>query len=103
VSKSLFISIDILNITPEQLIIKVYDFAILNCQKHNLVKTNYALQELINALNFEDPAMKEISVGLFRLYLYCQDKMRKKEYEVVEKVLTELKKSWESALNRNGI
>lgn len=65
-----------------------------------MVKTNEALQVLINALNFDKPEAKEIAVGLFRIYTYCQQEMRKKNYEVVNRVLTELKESWESALSK---
>ena len=83
---------------PEQLIMKVYDFAILNCNKKNMIKTNEALQVLINTLNFEESAAKEISIGLFRLYTYCQDQMRKQKYSEVLKILTELRNSWREAL-----
>jgi flagellar secretion chaperone FliS len=93
-----YLNNEILNASPEKLIMKVYDFAIVNCQKHEMIKTNEALQVLINALNFENEAAKEISVGLFKLYRYCQDQMRKKNYDVVYKVLIELKESWELAL-----
>ena len=93
-----YLNNEILSATPEQLIMRIYDFAIVNCQKHNMIKTNDALQVLINALNFDNPAAKEISIGLFRLYQFCQDQMRKRKYEVVQRVLTELKESWEKAL-----
>lgn len=83
---------------PEQLIMRVYDFAINNCQKHDMIKTNEALQVLINALNFDHPAAKEISVGLLRLYNYCQDQMRKKNYDEVYKILTDLRDTWRTAL-----
>lgn len=83
---------------PEQLIMKVYDFAILNCQKKNMVKTNEALQVLIGALNFQDEAAKEISVGLLKLYQYCQDQMRKNNSDVVYKILSELRDTWNEAL-----
>ena len=68
---------EITNASPAQQIMKVYDFAIMKCQKQDMIKTNEALQVLINCLNFEDEAAKEISFGLFRLYQYCQDQMRK--------------------------
>jgi flagellar secretion chaperone FliS len=93
-----YISNEILSATPEQLIMKIYDFAIVNCQRHNIIKTNEALQVLINALNFDDPAAKEISIGLFRLYQFGQDQMRKRKYDVTLRVLTELKEAWETAL-----
>jgi flagellar secretion chaperone FliS len=93
-----YISNDILDASPEQIIMKIYDFAIRNCQQHNMIKTNDALQVLINALNFDHPEAKEISIGFYRIYRYCQDQMRKQNYEIVFKVLSELKQTWETAL-----
>jgi flagellar secretion chaperone FliS len=93
-----YLANEVLSATPEQLIMRVFDFAIAKCQQHDMIKTNEALQVLINALNFDHPEAKEISIGFFRLYRYCQDQMRKKNYDVVYKVLTELKESWETAL-----
>ena len=93
-----YIANELLDASPEQLIMKVFTFAIQNCQKHNMVKTNEALQVLINALNFDIPEAKEISIGFFRIYTYCQDQMRKQNYDIVYKTLTELKETWEKAL-----
>jgi flagellar secretion chaperone FliS len=92
---------EIMEATPQQLVLKVYDFAILNCQRHNLVKTNDALQVLINALRFDTEEVKKISAGLLRLYQYCQEEMRHKNFEIVYKILTELRESWINAFN-NG-
>ncbi|MDX9923326.1 MAG: flagellar protein FliS [Ignavibacteriaceae bacterium] len=85
---------------PEELILKIYDFAILNCKKDNMIKTNDALQVLINSLNFGDPQASEISMGLMRLYEYCQEQMRKHNSQAVLKVLMELKDAWVTALNK---
>ncbi|GAB4129154.1 MAG: hypothetical protein Fur0015_02980 [Ignavibacteriales bacterium] len=90
---------EIMEATPQQLLLKIYDFAILNVQKKNFQKTNAALQELINSLNFEDEKAKEISVGLFRLYQYCQDQARKNNFDIVYKILSELRDSWKNAFN----
>ncbi|MGE5437866.1 MAG: flagellar export chaperone FliS [Syntrophothermus sp.] len=87
---------EILEATPQQLLIKLYDFAIVNAKKESLEKTNAALQELINSLNFEGEC-KEVSTGLFKLYLFCQEQMRKKNYEIVIKILSELKETWQNA------
>ncbi|MDQ7817359.1 MAG: flagellar protein FliS [Melioribacteraceae bacterium] len=86
--------------SPQQLIMKVYDFAILNCQKNDMVKTNEALQVLINALNFEEPAANEISFGLLKLYQYCQDQMRKNHNQMVLKILSELRDTWQVSMNK---
>jgi len=89
-----YIENEILEANPKQLLIKVYDFAILNCQRHDMIKTNNAIQELINSLSFETEETKNISIGLLKLYQFCQDQMRKKNYDVVYKILFELRKTW---------
>ncbi|MHB1687855.1 MAG: flagellar protein FliS [Ignavibacteriaceae bacterium] len=88
---------EILEATPEQLIIKVYDFAILNCQRNNLEKTNKAIKELVNFLRWDTEDGKRVNAGLFRLYEYCQDQMRKRNTEIVYKILTELRDTWLNA------
>jgi flagellar protein FliS len=85
---------EIMEATPQQLIIKIYDVAIVSCQKKDFLKTNAAVQELIKALSFEGEEVKEISSGLLRLYLYCQEQARKNNYEIVYKILTELREAW---------
>lgn len=86
--------------TPEQLILKVYDFAISSCLKQDMPKTNDALQVLINSLNFEDARAKEISAGLLNLYIFCQHQMRKKNFQAVQKILSELRDTWQAALQK---
>ncbi len=91
---------EITQATPQQLLIKIYDFAIVNCKKENLAKTNEALQVLINALSFDGKEVCEISTGLLKLYQYCQNEMRNKNYTIVYKILNELKESWLIAFNK---
>jgi len=91
---------EITQATPQQLLIKIYDFAIVNCKKENLAKTNEALQVLINALSFDGKEVSEISTGLLKLYQYCQNEMRNKNYSIVYKILNELKQSWLIAFNK---
>jgi flagellar protein FliS len=69
---------EITQATPKQLLIKIYDFAIVNYNKQ----------------------VSEISTGLLRLYQYCQEEMRNKNYEIVYNILTELKESWIAAFNK---
>ncbi|MGK9477102.1 flagellar protein FliS [Melioribacter sp. OK-6-Me] len=90
------------NSTPQELTLKVYDFAIQQCHKNDMIRTNEAIQVLINSLNFDDPAAREISTGLLRLYTFCQDQMRKKNNEIVLKILTELKQTWLDAIKNMG-
>ena len=91
---------EILDATPDKLLIKVYDFAIAQVQRHNLEKANKAIQELINALNFESEDTKEVSMGLLKLYKFCQEQMRMQQYDIVYKILSELKETWIEAFNK---
>ncbi|HPI36855.1 MAG TPA: flagellar protein FliS [Ignavibacteriaceae bacterium] len=85
---------EILEATPQKLLLRVYDFAIVHCQKRDLAKTNKALQVLISALRYDTEEVKNISIGLFRLYQYCQDKTREGNFDEAYKILVELRKSW---------
>ncbi|MCX6150713.1 MAG: flagellar protein FliS [Ignavibacteriales bacterium] len=89
---------EILEASPQQIIIKIYDFAIASCSRHDLIKTNNAIQELINALRFDDQNSREIAVGLFRLYYYCQEEMRNGNHDSVKQVLTDLRDAWVNAI-----
>ena len=89
-----YVTNEILDASPQKLLMKIYDFAILQCKNENLEKTNKALTELINALKFDSDEVSEISIGLKKLYEYCQDQMRKKNHDIVLKILTELRETW---------
>jgi len=89
-----YLAKDIFESSQEKLLIRVYDFAITNCKKGEMVKTNNAIGELISALNFDDPKAKPISVGLMKLYQFCQEQMRQKNTEVVYKILSDLRDTW---------
>jgi flagellin-specific chaperone FliS len=67
-----YLAKEILEASPQKLLIKVYDFAIVHCKKGNMDKTNRALQELINALRFDDEKSKDIAIGFLKLYQFCQ-------------------------------
>jgi flagellar protein FliS len=88
----------ILNASPEQLLIKVFDFAVVHSEKKDMIKTNTAIQELINFLRFDDDRYKDLSINLLRLYQFCQDQARKDNFEIVTKILTELRESWLQAI-----
>jgi flagellar secretion chaperone FliS len=89
-----YVTNEIMDASPQKLIMKIYDFAISQCKNENLEKTNKALAELINSLRFDSEEVSEISIGLKKLYEFCQDQMRKKNYDVVLQILTELRETW---------
>lgn len=101
-----YLANEILNSSPEKLLIKVFDYAIVNSQKHDIVKTNEAIQQLINALRYDNEEMSAISTGLLRLYQFCQDQMRKRNYDVVKEILVQLRETWINVfrqVNSNGL
>ncbi len=97
-----YLTNSVLETTPEKLIMKVYDFAIAKCRAHNLEKTNAALNELIFALNYDSKEVSEVSLGLLKLYKFCQEQMRKRNYDIVEKILSDLRDSWTVVLRQQG-
>ena len=89
-----YLANQILNAPPEQLLIKVFDFAVVNSEKKDMVKTNNALNELIGFLQFDNDSFKDLSINLLKLYQYCQDQARKGNFDIVTKILGELRESW---------
>jgi len=87
---------EIMSLTPVQLILKLYDYVVVNSKKRDLSKVNAGLAQLISALNFE---YREISLGFFRLYQYCQNQARKGNFAEVEHIIGELRSSWAKAFN----
>lgn len=92
---------DILDASQETLILKVYDFAIANAKIKNIEKTNKAIQVLIDSLNFKDEEAINMSMDLFRLYQFCQDQVRKRNFELVEKMLSDLRDTWAQIFSQN--
>jgi flagellar protein FliS len=85
---------EIMEATPQQLIIKIYDVAIVSSKKKDFMRTNNAIQVLINSLRFEGEEVKAISTGLLRLYLFCQDQTRKQNFDIATRILSELRDTW---------
>ncbi|RMF61116.1 MAG: flagellar protein FliS [Calditrichaeota bacterium] len=86
----------ILNATPEELILKLYDLGILSIRRNDFEKANLVLTELISALNFE---YQEEALGLFKLYRYCQDCLYKGNTKEPIHILSELRETWAKAFN----
>lgn len=87
-----------MNMSPGQLVLKIYDYAIMGCKLKDSSKVSKALVELISALDF---GQGEIPAGLFRLYQYCMDTTKKGKFEEVLEILTELRKTWLVVIKEN--
>jgi len=78
-------------LTSVELLVKVYDAAIVSCKQGDQQRLSRALVELIGALNFDH---REIAVGLFRMYNYCLRNAKVGRFDLVEPVLIELRDVW---------
>jgi flagellin-specific chaperone FliS len=87
---------DSMNLTPVQVIARVYDVAILAIKKNDQDLARRAINELISALNFD---YQEVSLGLFKLYDYCKTMIREGKNEEALNVLQELRSAWVEAFH----
>jgi hypothetical protein len=90
-------SSQIMSLDPIPLLIKVYDFIILNCKKKDIEKSTKGIVELISALNFD---YQEVSLGLFRLYQYCLDNIKQNKFDEAVVILEGLRDSWTATMNK---
>ena len=86
----------ILNLSPTELILKLYDLGIVSIKKADYDKAQRVLTELISALNFE---YQEVAMGFFRLYRYCQECLYKNKHNEALKIFEDLRATWAKAYN----
>lgn len=77
--------------SPVQLLVRIYDVALVSCDRQDRERLSRALVELIAALNFEH---REVSVGLFRLYQFCLARAKAGDFAAVKPILSELRDTW---------
>ncbi len=87
---------DSMNLTPVQVIGRVYDVAILAIKKNDKDLARRAINELISALNFD---YQEVSLGLFKLYDYCKTCLRAGKDQEALNILQELRAAWGEAFH----
>jgi flagellar protein FliS len=82
---------DIMSASPLRLVIMTYDLAIRACEQQDFAKAITTVSALRDALDLDYP---EVSTGLFRLYQWCMDCVRKGDYASAISTLTELRGAW---------
>ena len=82
---------DVMSASPLRLVIMTYDLAIRACEQQDFAKAAKTISALRDALDLDYP---EVSVGLFRLYQWCLDCIRKSDYASAITTLTELRCAW---------
>ena len=82
---------DVMNASPLRLVIMTYDLAIRSCEQQDFGKSVKTISALRDALDLDYP---EVAAGLFRLYQWCLDCIRKGDYASAITTLTELRSAW---------
>ncbi|MDH3251260.1 MAG: flagellar protein FliS [Ignavibacteria bacterium] len=82
------------NLTPVEVIHKLYDVVILGCKKNDLRLAQRALNELVAGLNFE---AGPLAVDLYYLYDYCKRCIRRGEVDEAVSIVQELRSTWAQA------
>jgi flagellin-specific chaperone FliS len=93
-AKRQYIEDQLSGLSPVQLLIRVYDVAIVSCVRRDRQRLRQALVQLIASLNFEH---HEIAFGSFRLYNYCLRLMQMGRFDEVKAILAELREAWVQA------
>lgn len=86
----------LMNLTPVEVIRKLYDLAIFGCKKNDTTLAQKALTELISALNFGE---NDIALKLFQLYDYCKRSIRSGNVGEATRILEELRAGWVEAFH----
>jgi flagellin-specific chaperone FliS len=87
---------EVMNLSPVQIICKLYDIAIISAKKKDIELSRRAINELIAALNFD---YAETSLGLYRLYDYSKKCLREGKVDEAVNVLQELRSAWAEAFH----
>jgi len=86
----------IMTASPEELISYIYEAGIRACVQEDYSRALEAIQELINALNFEGG---EVSTTFYQVYSGIQDHLYKRDFETAKEILIDLRKTWTKAMN----
>ena len=82
---------DVMSASPLRLVIMTYDLAIQSCEQEDFGKAIKTISALRDALDMDYP---EVANGLFSLYQWCMDCIRKGDYASAITTLSELRSAW---------
>ncbi|MGQ9553374.1 MAG: flagellar export chaperone FliS [Anaerolineae bacterium] len=82
----------IMTASPLDLVITTYDVALMGCATEDMQRSLAALSQLRAALNWK--AAPEIAPRLQAIYEFCEECIRKRDFEVPSRILRELRDTW---------
>jgi len=86
----------VMTASPEQLVIYVFDAAILACSRNDKAKAIQAMQVLIDALKFD---YHEIATSFYNSYRGIITLLTRSDFETAKKLIVDVKGTWERAMN----
>ena len=88
---------DLMRASPLRLVLMAYDMAISACEQEDYNRATKTVSVLRDSLGHD---YGKVAVGLFSLYQWCLDCIRKEEYQSAVIILTELREAWSKAENK---
>ena len=82
---------EVISASPLHLVIMAYDLAIRSCERKDFDKAITTISALRDCLDLDYP---EVSNGLYSLYQWCMDCIRKGDYASASNILSELRGAW---------
>ena len=93
-----YIQNEVMNLSPTEVILKIYDFVILHLKKGDTQRAMRGITELMVSLDFE---YEEFSVRMYRLYKYCRDQIVHENTKEAIVIMEGLRESWVQAFKLN--
>jgi flagellin-specific chaperone FliS len=88
---------DVMGASPIRLVLMAYDLAISACEQEDFNRATKTLSILRDSLGYD---YGKVTVGLFSLYQWCLDCIRKEDYQSALIILQELRDAWAKAENK---
>ena len=82
---------EVMGASPIRLVVMAYDLAIRACEQKDFDRASKVVSVLRDALDYD---YAEVAVGLFGLYQWCLDCIRKEDYHSAVVTLRELREAW---------
>ncbi|MCF7885364.1 MAG: flagellar protein FliS [Candidatus Marinimicrobia bacterium] len=85
----------VLSASPEELILYIYDAAIAACGNSDQSKAAEAIQELINALNFEK---RTVANTFYQMYQHILHLIHNNKFNRAKELIREIRDTWAQAM-----
>ncbi len=86
----------VMTASPEQLVLYVFDAALLACSRNDKIKAVEAIQVLISSLRFD---YQDIATNFYNTYSGIINLVNRAEFDLAKTMISDIKGTWERAMN----